>query len=66
MLFRSREITFQQGKRTWSGVVLGIDSEARLIVRLPDGQKQAFSTGEVSIVKEPLLSQLQSQSSDSN
>ena len=65
-LLTGREITFQQGKRTWSGVVLGIDSEARLIVRLPDGQKQAFSTGEVSIVKEPLLSQLQSQSSDSN
>lgn len=63
-LLTGREITFQQGRQTWEGVVLGIDPEARLVVRLPDGQKKAFGAGEVSIVKGNLLDQLQTETKE--
>lgn len=58
-LLTGLEITFRQGRQAWEGVVLGVDDEARLLVRLPDGQEKAFSAGEVAIVKRGLLEQLQ-------
>ncbi len=40
-LLTGREITFQQGRETWEGTVLGIDDEARLVVRLDSGEERA-------------------------
>ena len=57
-LLTGREITFQQGRETWEGTVLGIDDEARLVVRLDSGEERAFGAGEVSIVKKGLLEQI--------
>lgn len=47
-------ITFQQGGSQWDGVVLGIDDQARLLVRLPDGREKAFGAGEVTVMKKSL------------
>jgi len=58
-LLTGLEVTFQQGRETWEGTVLGIDDEARLVVRLDSGQEKAFSAGEVTIVKKGLLERLQ-------
>lgn len=60
-LLTGREITFQQGSETWEGKVMGIDDEARLLVRLNSGEERAFSAGEVTIVKKGLLEQIQGQ-----
>lgn len=57
-LLTGREITFRQGRETWEGTVLGIDDEARLLVRLDSGEERAFSAGEVAIVKKGLLEQI--------
>ncbi len=58
-LLTGMEICFQQGSRTWEGVVTGVDEEARLLVRLEDGRIKAFGAGEVSIVKKSLMDNLQ-------
>lgn len=58
-LLTGLKITFQQGNQIWEGTVLGVDNDARLLVRLPDGQEKAFSTGEVTIIKKELLEQIQ-------
>lgn len=57
-LLTGLEISFQQGDRTWEGVVEGIDDDARLLVRLPDRTVKALGAGEVSIVKESLQKKL--------
>ena len=54
LLLQGMEIAFQQGSSQWEGVVLGVDDEARLLVRLSDGQEKAFGAGEVSIMKKSL------------
>ncbi len=58
-LLTGLEITFQQGRESWEGTVLGIDDDARLIVRLPSGEEKSFAAGEVSIVKKGLLENIQ-------
>ena len=58
-LLTSLEITFQQGRQSWEGVVLGVDDQARLVVRLPSGEEKVFGAGEVTIVKKGLLEQIQ-------
>ena len=45
-------ITFQQGEELREGVVTGVDEEARLLVRLPDGTEKVFAAGEVQIQKD--------------
>lgn len=57
-LLTGMEITFQQGRETWEGTVLGIDDEAHLLVRLASGEEKAFGAGEVTIMKKGLLEQL--------
>lgn len=57
-LLNGMEITLRQGNAQWDGMVLGVDEQARLIVRLPDGQKKAFGAGEVAIVKNGFLQKL--------
>lgn len=42
-------VTFQEGDALREGMVLGIDSQARLVVRLPDGSEKRFGAGEVNI-----------------
>lgn len=54
LMLAGMEITFQQGSSQWDGVVLGVDDEAHLRVRLPDGREKAFGAGEVSIMKKSL------------
>lgn len=46
------EVTFTQGDRVHEGLVLGVDDEARLQVRLPSGEEKLFSAGEVNIKKD--------------
>lgn len=57
-LLNGMEVTLRQGNAQWEGLVLGVDERARLIVRLPDGQKKAFGAGEVAIVKKDFLQKL--------
>lgn len=57
-LLTGLEIALRQGSDTWEGTVLGIDDEARLIVRLPSGEEKFFAAGEVAIVKSGLIKQL--------
>lgn len=57
-LLTGLEITFQQGNESWEGTVLGIDDDARLVVRLASGQEKAFGAGEVAIVKNGLLERM--------
>ena len=45
-------ITFQQGEELREGIVTGVDEEARLLVRLPDGTEKVFAAGEVQIQKD--------------
>lgn len=51
-LLTGMEITFTRGRETSAGTVLGIDEQARLVVRLDSGEETAFSAGEVNIDKE--------------
>ena len=44
-----RPVTVFQGRRTWSGLAVGIDEECRLLVERPDGAVEALSSGEVSV-----------------
>jgi BirA family biotin operon repressor/biotin-[acetyl-CoA-carboxylase] ligase len=46
---RGKTITLQASKEGVEGVAEGIDSEGRLVLRLPSGSLQAFSAGEVTI-----------------
>ena len=51
-LLTGLEVTFTQGDRLQEGLVLGVDDQARLQVRLPDGEEKLFSAGEVDIKKD--------------
>ena len=51
-LLTGLEVTYTQGERSGRCRVLGVDEEARLQVRLPDGRETAFSTGEVQLSKD--------------
>ena len=51
-LLTGMDITFQEGQSLHEGTVLGIDDEARLIVRLVDGSKRCFGAGEVNIKRD--------------
>lgn len=48
---RGRSVRLQAAHEQIRGEVLGIDAGGRLCLRLPDGSAQAFSAGEVSILK---------------
>ena len=45
-------MTFAQGESIQEGLVLGVDDEARLRVRLKSGEERLFSAGEVNIKKD--------------
>lgn len=62
-LLTGMEITFTRGNEQSRGTVLGIDDEARLLVELDNGGKEAFSAGEVQIDKE-FLTRLRQQEAD--
>lgn len=51
-LLTGMEVTFTQGDTVQEGLVLGVDEEARLQVRLADGEERWFSAGEVNIKKD--------------
>ena len=51
-LLTGLDVTYTQGSETGRCRVLGVDGEARLLVRLPDGRERAFSTGEVQVSKD--------------
>lgn len=51
-LLTGLKINFTSGKEKRTGTVLGVDDEARLMVRLEDGSETAFSAGEVNIEKD--------------
>jgi BirA family biotin operon repressor/biotin-[acetyl-CoA-carboxylase] ligase len=44
-----KEVGIVSGDKTEKAVVLGIDDDFRLVVRMPDGEERLLSTGEVSI-----------------
>lgn len=50
-LLDGMKIDFSRGKERFAGTVLGIDDEARLRIRLSNGQTMAFSAGEVDVDK---------------
>ncbi len=51
-LLTGMRISFSRGGEKNSGVVLGVDDQARLMVRLDSGKTAAFSAGEVDVNKE--------------
>lgn len=51
-LLTGLEVTFNQGDDVREGLVLGVDDEARLCVRLSSGEEKLFSAGEVNIKKD--------------
>ncbi len=51
-LLTGMDITFMEGESQREGTVLGVDEEARLLVRLPDGSKKVFGAGEVNIKRD--------------
>lgn len=51
-LLTGMEITFQVGEKLCEGTVLGVDDQARLRIRLPDGTETGFGAGEVNIKKD--------------
>ncbi len=57
-LLTGMEIILQQGSCQWEGTVQGVDHQARLILRLPDGSNRAFGAGVVSVVKSCFLPNL--------
>lgn len=57
-LLTGMDITFRQGGSTWEGRVLGVDEEARLVVRLEDGKEKRFGAGEVAIMKKGFIDKL--------
>lgn len=56
-LLTGMPIRFLHGNERYTGKVIGIDDELRLLVELENGTKKAFSAGEVEIEKE-FLSQI--------
>ena len=46
------QLSYITHSQSGEGLVLGVDEEARLLLRLPDGQERAFSAGEVQIKKD--------------
>lgn len=46
-----KEVVFTMGDKEYSGIVEGIDEEARLVVAMEDGSHKAFAAGEVSLKK---------------
>ena len=50
-LLTGLDIVFQQGNIMEEGRVTGIDDEAKLLVTLKNGEKRAYSAGEVNIQK---------------
>ncbi len=50
-MLNGQEIEFIQGDATFSGTVIGIDDDVRLLVRLENGEERAFSSGEVQLKK---------------
>ncbi len=51
-LLTGRKVSFQRGNGRQTGRVLGVDDEARLLVKLENGEELAFSAGEVNIEKD--------------
>lgn len=51
-LLTGMDITFQEGGAQREGTVLGVDDQARLLVKLPDGEVKCFGAGEVNIKKD--------------
>ena len=56
-LLTGTQIHFLYGNESFTGKVIGIDDDFRLMVELEDGSKKTFSAGEVDIDKE-FLSQI--------
>ncbi len=50
-LLTGRKVRFTQGGAECRGLVLGVDEDAHLLVRLEDGSETALSSGEVSLVR---------------
>ena len=50
-LLTGREVRFLQGGRERRGLVLGVDDEARLLLRLPEGGETALASGEVQLIR---------------
>ena len=50
-ILKGRTVTLHQGDREIRGVVLGIDDEGSLLLRLPDGRTDRFRAGEVTLSK---------------
>lgn len=50
-LLIGREVRFTRGGEDRRGLVLGIDGEARLLLRLPDGRETALGSGEVQLLR---------------
>ncbi|MCH5352905.1 MAG: biotin--[acetyl-CoA-carboxylase] ligase [Acutalibacter sp.] len=55
-LLTGRRVTLVRGSIKQIGTVLGVDDEARLLVRLENGEEAAFSAGEVTVEKDFLES----------
>lgn len=51
-LLTGMEVTFRQGEACGEGLVLGVDDEARLILRLSNGREKRFGAGEVELKKD--------------
>lgn len=51
-LLRGMDVTVVRGEESFRGKALGTDDQARLILRLRDGTRAAFSAGEVSVEKD--------------
>lgn len=47
-----KKINYTQGNLSESGTVIGIDDDARLLVRVADGSTKAYAAGEVQILKD--------------
>lgn len=50
-LLTGREVRFLQGGAERRGRVLGVDDDARLLLRLPEGGETALSSGEVQLIR---------------
>ena len=55
-LLTGRRVTLVRGSTKQTGTVRGVDDEARLLVRLENGEEAAFSAGEVTVEKDFLES----------
>lgn len=50
-LLTGREVRFLRNGAECRGLVLGVDGSARLLLRLPDGEETALSSGEVQLIR---------------